>query len=343
MKSRKAEKKKKNKRKKETKGGTKSKSKKKANGRKYRKLKKIKKRKNQGRVNEQERLYSNFIVNKEKCGNSNLKIPNAEAQSYKIEITGINTGITKSKPTNDRCNGIDSAHKHKVTDIANDTLFHGKTDCQMMRDYANFHRSDEFQNVLPNFFIKIGKTDVFPKFEMRDCAINVVKSFASVVIANNKGNYTASGLAKSAYIDSKNSAITCRENFSNVGTKIVGNATFWNSNHDGNENEGRKWKNFDRSVGQAISCPSMRNSSVKKIIGGVLSSVGMTGVTWWIISLIRFGATDFITKIGSTIGIKATSVIPILIGTEIASFGLTVIGSALLFEDFEKESPKARW
>ena len=255
----------------------------------------------------------------------------------------MRTGITKSNHISDCCKGISSAHKYKLTDVANETLFHCKTDCQMTFDHADFHRSDEFQNVLPSFFIKIGKTDAFPKFKMRDCVIDVVKSFASVVIANNKGNYTVSGLVKSVHNNPKNSAIICRENSSNVGTKIVGNATFWNSNHDGNENEGRKWKNFDRSIGQAISCPSMRNSSVKKIIGGVLSSVGMTGVTWWIISLIRFGATDFITKIGSTIGIKATSVILILIGTEIASFGLTVIGSALLFEDFEKESPKARW
>lgn len=43
------------------------------------------------------------------------------------------------------------------------------------------------------------------------------------------------------------------------------------------------------------------------------------------------------------IGTRVTFALPILIGTEIASFGLTVIGSALLFEDFEKESPKARW
>lgn len=43
------------------------------------------------------------------------------------------------------------------------------------------------------------------------------------------------------------------------------------------------------------------------------------------------------------IGTRVASGLPILIGTEIASFGLTVIGSALLFEDFENELPKAKW
>ena len=112
--------------------------------------------------------------------------------------------------------------------------------------------------------------------------------------------------------------------------RIVVNATFSCSNRIGNENEERRCKSFYNSSSLAINYPIKSDLSVKKTIGSVLSSFGITWMAWWIVLFIRFMA-DFIMRIFSTIDIKAASVLPILIWAEIASFGLTIIASKILF------------
>ena len=65
--------------------------------------------------------------------------------------------------------------------------------------HVDFGTNEEFQSVLPNFFIKDWKMNVFPKIKIRDYYVDKVKSSTSVFTVKDK-RYTSKDTVEGALL-----------------------------------------------------------------------------------------------------------------------------------------------